>query len=229
MDLTQFWASFDWLKLIEILGVNILLSGDNAVLIALAAVGLPPYKRGRAIMAGMVLAVVLRIVLSLGAVWLLAIPGLLFIGGALLLWIAWGFYNELRHKDHEDQNPEETPVVEKTMSQALRQIVIADVAMSLDNVLAVAGAAAGNMAMLVIGLTVSILLMGLAASLISRMLERYTWIAYAGVVLIVWIGLEMVWHDTLRFWNGAPAHAGPMLEQRPPSGLAAVRVAKPTA
>ena len=227
MDLSQFWASFDWVTLGKILGVNIVLSGDNAVLIALAAAGLPAHQRAKAIMFGMVLAVVLRIVLSLGAVWLLAVPGLLFIGGALLLWIAWGFFQEIRHKEREEANPESVPHVEKTMSQALKQIVIADVSMSLDNVLAVAGAAAGNMPMLIIGLTISILLMGVAATLISRLLERYSWIAYVGVALIVWIGLEMVWHDLHSFWNwtrGAPAHAELLPAAPVPAGLAAVHV-----
>ncbi len=224
---SQFAESFNWVTLTQILGVNIVLSGDNAVLIALAAAGLPAAKRGRAIMFGMVLAVILRIILSLLAVYLLAIPGLLFIGGALLLWIAWGFYKELRHKDAEDENAEETQVEEKTMSQALRQIVIADVSMSLDNVLAVAGAAAGNMPMLIIGLVVSILLMGVAASLISRLLERYTWIAYVGVALIVWIGAKMVYEDMHHFYQwmtGSAGHAAVMPAQPLPAGLASVQV-----
>lgn len=226
---SQLWTSFDWVTLGQILGVNIVLSGDNAVLIALAAAGLPAETRARAIMFGMVLAVILRVALSLAAVWLLAVPGLLFIGGAMLLWIARSFYLELRHKDAERENPEEMAVEEKTMSQALRQIVIADVSMSLDNVLAVAGAASGNMPMLVVGLVISILLMGVAASLISRLLDRYTWIAYVGVALIVWIGAKMVYEDLVHFYhwmNHAPAHAGTFLERPNPPGLAAIQIAE---
>jgi YjbE family integral membrane protein len=222
---SQLMDSFNWVTLSQILGVNIVLSGDNAVLIALAAAGLPPDKRGKAIMFGMVLAVVLRIILSLAAVYLLAIPGLLFVGGALLLWIAWGFYKELRHKDAEGENPEDHHVEEKTMAQALRQIVIADVSMSLDNVLAVAGAAAGNMPMLIVGLVVSILLMGVAASLISRLLERYTWIAYVGVALIVWIGAKMVYEDVHHFYlwmTGSAGHAA-VAPVEAPAALGAVR------
>lgn len=226
---SQLMVSFDWVKLTQILGVNIVLSGDNAVLIALAAAGLPAEKRGKAIMFGMVLAVVLRIVLSLLAVYLLAIPGLLFIGGALLLWIAWGFYKELRHKEGDEENPEEGGAPEKTMAQALWQIVVADVSMSLDNVLAVAGAAGGNMPMLIVGLVISILLMGVAASLISRLLERYTWIAYVGVALIVWIGAKMVYEDLHHFYDwmtgATPAQSGAVTDQAPPSALAAVRIA----
>lgn len=190
------FASWDWGALLKILGVNLVLSGDNAVLIALAAAGLPATERGRAIMFGMVLAVVLRVVLSIFAVYLLAIPGLLLAGGLLLLWIAYSFYLELRKGHKADEHGGEVGDVEpKTMATALRQIVIADVSMSLDNVLAVAGAARDNMPMLILGLAVSILMMGVAATLISRLLERFPVVAYIGVALIVWIGVEMIWED----------------------------------
>jgi YjbE family integral membrane protein len=190
------FASWDWAALLKILGVNLVLSGDNAVLIALAAAGLPADQRGKAIMFGMVLAVVLRIVLSIFAVYLLAIPGLLLVGGLLLLWIAWSFYKELRKGQKAEEHGGHVGDVEpKTMGTALRQIVIADVSMSLDNVLAVAGAARDNMPMLILGLAVSILMMGVAATLISKLLERFPVIAYIGVALIVWIGIEMVWED----------------------------------
>ena len=190
------FASWDWGALLKILGVNLILSGDNAVLIALAAAGLPADQRGKAIMFGMVLAVVLRVVLSIFAVYLLAIPGLLLVGGLLLLWIAWGFYKELRKGQKAEEHGGHVGDVEpKTMGTALRQIVIADVSMSLDNVLAVAGAARDNMPMLILGLAVSIIMMGVAATLISRLLERFPVVAYIGVALIVWIGVEMIWHD----------------------------------
>ena len=218
MDLSGFnfdtlMQSLDWGKLVTILGVNIALSGDNAVLIALAAAGLPADKRVKAIMFGMVLAVGMRIALSLAAVYLLAVPGLMLIGGLLLLYIAYGFFKELRAKAEEQERPEHQ-VEEKTMRQALLQIVIADVSMSLDNVLAVAGAAAGNVTMLVIGLIISILLMGVAATLISRLLQRFSVVAYIGVALILWIGAKMAYEDAThlyaRYGNG---HAA--LQQRP--------------
>ncbi|MDO9710710.1 YjbE family putative metal transport protein [Paracraurococcus lichenis] len=213
MDMSSLTASWDWVILTQILGVNIVLSGDNAVLIALAAAGLPAEQRSRAIMYGMVLAVVLRVVLSVAAVQLLAIPGLLLVGGALLLWIAWGFFKELRSED-KDEAAGEHHHETKTMATALRQIVIADVSMSLDNVLAVAGAAGGNMPMLVLGLVISILLMGVAATLISKLLERYRWIAYLGVALIVWIGVKMIYEDVHRLWGlYGGGHAA--LQQRP--------------
>jgi YjbE family integral membrane protein len=198
MDLASFTASWNWVTLSEILGVNLILSGDNAVLIALAAAGLPSAQRGKAIMFGMILAVFLRIILSLGAVYLLAIPGIMLIGGLVLLWIAYTFFKELREKDKDeaDGHVDNAP---KTMAVALRQIVIADVSMSLDNVLAVAGAARGNMEMLIIGLVISILLMGIAATLIAKLLEKFPVIAYIGVALIVYIGVEMIYHDIQHF------------------------------
>jgi YjbE family integral membrane protein len=165
------------------------------VLIALAAAGLPVQQRGRAIMFGMVLAVVLRIFFSLAAVWLLAIPRLLLAGGLVLLWIAYSFFRKLRNEDQAEAKGDHAPLETKTLGTALRQSVIADVSMSLDNVLAVAGAAVGNMPMLIVGLVISILLMGVAAMLISKLLERYRWIAYLGVALIVWIGLTMIYED----------------------------------
>jgi len=213
MDMSAVAESWNWFTLTEILGVNIILSGDNAVLIALAAAGLPAEQRARAIMFGMVLAVVLRIVLSLAAVQLLAIPGLLLVGGLLLLWIAYGFFKELRAEDQEDESGDHSHHEVKTMATALRQIVIADVSMSLDNVLAVAGAAHGNMPMLVLGLIISILLMGVAATLISRLLERYRWIAYLGVALIVWIGVKMIYEDVHQLGLLGGEHAA--LQQRP--------------
>jgi len=213
MDMNSLMASWNWFTLTEILGVNIILSGDNAVLIALAAAGLPAEQRPRAIMFGMVLAVVLRVVLSIVAVQLLAIPGLLLVGGLLLLWIAIGFFRELRAGDKHDEAGHDKAAETKTMATALRQIVIADVSMSLDNVLAVAGAAAGNMPMLALGLVISILMMGVAATLISKLLERYHWIAYLGVALIVWIGLKMIYEDVHRLGLIGGEHAA--LQQRP--------------
>lgn len=214
MDWSALVENWNWFTLGEILGVNIVLSGDNAVLIALAAAGLPANQRGKAIMFGMVMAVVLRIILSVAAVKLLAIPGLLLVGGLLLLWIAWTFFRELRSQDKAEEEGLRGEADQKTLMTALWQIVVADVSMSLDNVLAVAGAAHGNLEMLIIGLVISILLMGVAATLISRLLERYRWIAYLGVALIVWIGVKMIWEDVHRLGLLGEAHAA-ALQQRP--------------
>lgn len=198
MDMSSIMESFDWVIFTQTLFANIILSGDNAVLIGLAAAGLPEAQRGKVIMFGMVAAAVLRIIFSIFALLLLEIPGLVLIGGLLLLWIAWGFFKDLREQaaKEEDEAAGKTsaePAAPRSLGQALRTIVIADVSMSLDNVLAVAGIARDNLPMLIIGLFVSIILMGVAATLIARLLERFKWIAYLGVALIAWIGLEMCW------------------------------------
>jgi len=205
MDLATIMASWDWTLLSTILGVNLVLSGDNAVLIALAAAGLPAEQRSKAIVFGMVLAVLLRIVLSLAAVYLLEIPGILLAGGLVLLWIAYGFYKELRQKEKDDANGHVHHLQPKSMAVALRQIVIADVSMSLDNVLAVAGAAVGNTPMLIIGLVISILVMGVAATLVARLLERFPVFAWVGLALIVYIGVKMVYEDVHRLTSGHAA------------------------
>jgi YjbE family integral membrane protein len=183
-------------------------SGDNAVLIGLAAAGLPAAQRSRAILFGMIFATVLRVIFSIFAVYLLEVPGLMLIGGLLLLWIAYGFFTELREEKAEEEDPEahEDGIGGKTMASALKQTVIADASMSLDNVLAIAGIARGNLPMLILGLGVSIILMGVAASIIARLLARFRWIAYAGVALIAWIGIEMTYegaHQLYGYLTGA--------------------------
>ncbi len=176
MDLSPVAGS--WLPLRQIPGVNILLPGGIA---ALAAAGPPAERRGRTIMFGMVQAVVLRVVLSLAAVRLLAVPWLLLAGRPVLPWIASGFFEELRDEDKADAAGEHAPHETRTMGAALRLIVIADVLTSLGSVLAVAGAVAGNMPMLIVGLVISILPMGVAAT----RLERCRWIARLGVAPIM--------------------------------------------
>ncbi|NKC30681.1 YjbE family putative metal transport protein [Falsiroseomonas selenitidurans] len=178
-------------QFLEILWLNIILSGDNAVVIGLAAAGLPPHLRGKAVLFGILTAAALRIVFSLGATWLLGLWWVELIGGLALLYIAWGFWKELRHEAAEAESGAEP--AEKTLVQALRQIIIADVSMSLDNVLAVAAVARNNVVMLVIGLTVSILLMGLLGGALARLLDRYKLIAYVGLALIAYIGVELLW------------------------------------
>lgn len=208
MDFSSIIENFNLATFGQIMFANVVLSGDNAVLIGLAAAGLPAAQRSRAILFGMVFATVLRVIFSIFAVYLLEVPGLLLIGGLLLLWIAYGFYKELREEKAEEDDPEghEDGAGGKTMMQALKQIVIADVSMSLDNVLAIAGIARGNMPMLILGLAVSIILMGVAASIIARLLARFRWIAYAGVALIAWIGIEMTYegaHQLYGYLTGA--------------------------
>ncbi|MEN9498238.1 MAG: hypothetical protein RIS83_57 [Pseudomonadota bacterium] len=202
MDFSSLLDNFNLATFGQIMFANVVLSGDNAVLIGLAAAGLPAAQRSRAILFGMVFATVLRVIFSIFAVYLLEVPGLLLIGGLLLLWIAYGFFKELREEKEEEENPEEGEHGHgKTMMQALKQIIIADVSMSLDNVLAIAGIARGNMPMLILGLAVSIILMGVAASIIARLLARFRWIAYAGVALIAWIGIEMTYEGAHQLYG----------------------------
>lgn len=203
MDFSSILENFSLATFGQIMFANIVLSGDNAVLIGLAAAGLPAAQRSRAILFGMIFATVLRVIFSIFAVYLLEVPGLLLIGGLLLLWIAYGFFKELREEKAEEEDPEghEDGAGGKTMAQALKQIVIADVSMSLDNVLAIAGIARGNLPMLILGLGVSIILMGVAASIIARLLAKFRWIAYAGVALIAWIGIEMTYEGAHQLYG----------------------------
>ncbi|MCA3377649.1 MAG: YjbE family putative metal transport protein [Roseomonas sp.] len=203
MDFSTILENFNLATFGQIMFANIVLSGDNAVLIGLAAAGLPAAQRSRAILFGMIFATVLRVIFSIFAVYLLEVPGLMLIGGLLLLWIAYGFFKELREEKAEEEDPEghEDGAGGKTMAQALKQIVIADVSMSLDNVLAIAGIARGNLPMLILGLGVSIILMGVAASIIARLLARFRWIAYAGVALIAWIGIEMTYEGAHQLYG----------------------------
>ncbi|MBR0670807.1 TerC family protein [Neoroseomonas soli] len=179
-------------RFLEILWLNIILSGDNAVVIGMAAAGLAPKLRSRAVLFGIVAAAVLRVVFSIFATYLLNLWWIAFLGGAALLYIAWGFWKELRQHGEEEQDASGEGK-EKTLVQALWQIVLADVSMSLDNVLAVAAVARNDMVMLVIGLSVSIVLMGLLGGMLARLLDRFKFIAYVGVALIAWIGIELMW------------------------------------
>jgi YjbE family integral membrane protein len=193
--------------LLAVIGIDLVLAGDNAIVIGLAAAGLPKAQRTKAILVGIIAATVLRIIFAGLTTQLLQIVGLLLAGGILLLWVCWKMWRELRdgHADEErseealtgqDLNADGTvagggPV--KTFRQAATQIVVADVSMSLDNVLAVAGAAKDHPTVLVIGLILSIALMGLAATFIAQLLNKHRWIAYIGLAIILYVALKMMW------------------------------------
>src|SRR5690606_26397027 len=185
--------------LLQVIMIDLVLAGDNAIVIGLAAAGLPKEERARAILIGIVAATVLRIGFAAATTQLLQIVGLLLAGGILLLWVCWKMWRELR-QPHDIQASEalsETDldgdgtvagkVPRKTFAQAAWQIVIADVSMSLDNVLAVAGAARDHPYVLVFGLILSIALMGLAASYIARLLQKHRWIAYVGLLIVLYV------------------------------------------
>ena len=193
--------------LLAVIGIDLVLAGDNAIVIGLAAAGLPKEQRPRAIFVGIIAATVLRIIFAAMATQLLQIVGLLLAGGILLLWVCWKMWRELRTSAAEEHAAEEAladhdldgdgtvggGVQQKTLKQAVTQIVIADVSMSLDNVLAVAGAAREHLTVLVVGLVLSIAMMGLAASFIARLLNRHRWIAYVGLAVIFYVALKMIW------------------------------------
>ena len=189
--------------LFQVLMIDLVLAGDNAVAVGLAAGGLPPEQRRKAIFWGLVAAVITRIGFALITTQLLGIIGLLFAGGVLLLWVCWKMWLEMKNQavEHEvaaeaamDSDPTTVPAVKpKTFKDALIQILIADVSMSLDNVLAVAGAAREHPTILVFGLILSIALMGVAAHGIARLLHKYRWIGYVGLIIVLYVALHMMW------------------------------------
>ncbi|WP_425990125.1 TerC family protein [Brevundimonas sp. TWP2-3-2] len=196
----------------QVMAIDLVLAGDNAVAVGLAAAALAPEQRKKAILIGLAAAVVLRIGFALITVQLLAIVGLLLAGGILLLWVCWKMWRELQeHKTHDQAEaeaeletalsahhgggpaPEALGLKRKTFGAALLQIMIADVTMSLDNVLAVAGAAHEHPWIMVFGLILSIALMGLAATFIAKLLNKYRWIGYVGLVIVLYVALHMIW------------------------------------
>jgi YjbE family integral membrane protein len=189
---------------LQVIMIDLVLAGDNAVVIGLAAAGLAKAQRARAILVGIVAATALRVAFAGIAIELLQIVGLLLAGGILLLWVAWKMGRELRGPGRQETEAAltagEAHLPRKTFAQAAWQILVADVSMSLDNVLAVAGAARDHPAALVFGLGLSIALMGLAASLIARLLNRHRWIAYVGLAIILYVALDMIWRGAHEVW-----------------------------
>jgi len=201
----------------QIIIADLILSGDNALIIGMAAAGLSPELRKKAILYGMVIAAVLRIVFAVVATKLLGVPGLLFVGALLLFWVCWRLFAEIR--EGVDQQTElalaeagnlhqgYTGPPRRTMASALLSITIADVSMSLDNVLAVAAIADGDTKMLVFGLGLAILLMAFAATMIMHLLAHYPWISWLGLVVLIYVAAEMLF----RGFFDATYGVGPML------------------
>jgi YjbE family integral membrane protein len=199
----------EWLQpLAMVLFIDVVLAGDNAIVVGMAAAGLPADQRRKAIVWGIIAATVMRIAFASITVQLLSIVGIVLAGGVLLLWVCWKMWQELRAGAHEydieavealaDADLDADGAVaddapKKTFAQAATQIVVADVSMSLDNVLAVAGAAKDHPTVLIIGLALSIALMGFAASFIANLLNRHRWIAYVGLLIIIYVALKMMW------------------------------------
>ena len=217
MDLTALGPEL--IALGQVIMIDLVLAGDNAIVVGMAAAGLPKEQRGKVILVGIAAATVLRIMFALVTTQLLLIIGLTLAGGLLLLWVCWKFWRELVHQrrerlrqaakarreltkderrelaEPEEALPGASPA--KTMRQAIVQIVIADVSMSLDNVLAVAGAARDHTWVLIIGLVLSVGLMGAAATIIANLLKRFHWIAYVGLAIILWVAVDMIWRGSM--------------------------------
>ena len=201
-----------WLAFAKVVMIDLVLAGDNAIVIGLAAAGLPKAQRNKAILVGIAAATVLRIAFAVVAIQLLKVIGLVFVGGLLLLWVCWKMWRELRQHQrtaedaevpgdkHMNASGSARGVKSKTFGQAAWQIVVADISMSLDNVLAVAGAAREHPYVLVAGLILSVALMGLAASFIARLLNRFPWFAYAGLAIIIYVAADMIYRGSMEMW-----------------------------
>ena len=204
VDLPTIFAPGALTALVEILLIDIVLAGDNAIVVGALAAGLPAEQRKKVILIGVIAALVLRVFFALVVSQLLQLVGLILAGGLLLLWVAWKMWRELRRDGHGGGSPEVAGDEHSGMkparsfASAAWGVAMADVSMSLDNVLAVAGAAREHPAILVFGLILSVILMGVAANFIARYIERYRWIAYVGLAVIVWVAGKMIWegwHD----------------------------------
>ena len=199
MDLAAYLTPGAIAAFFEILFIDIVLAGDNAIVVGALAAGLPKDQRKKVIMIGVLAALVLRVAFALVVTQLLQIVGLVLAGGLLLLWVAWRMYRELRDPN---ENPGSDEVVgdehsglraPKSFASAAWGVALADVSMSLDNVLAVAGAARDHPYILVFGLILSVILMGIAANVIARYIERYRWIAWGGLIVILWVAVKMIY------------------------------------
>lgn len=191
---------------LQVILIDLVLAGDNAIVVGLAASGVPRQRRREVIFWGIGAAVVLRILFALVATQLLAVIGLTLAGGVLLLWVSWKLWREIRAPDRQSETTAvDAEVAPKSMRTAISQIVMADVSMSLDNVLAVAGVAQEHLWVLAAGLLLSVALMGAASALIARLLERHHWISYVGLGLIAYVATKMIYEGGFEVVNAVGA------------------------
>ncbi len=190
---------FDWSGLIQIMFADIILSGDNALVIGMVAAGIAPEKRRMVLAVGMGLAAFFRIVFAAGASYIIDIPGILIIGGLLLAWVCWRFYHEIVEFTNNAANPKPAEVVEgkDTLLRALFTIAVADISMSLDNVVAVAAIAREDTQLLIFGLIMAIVMMAFFASMIMRFMLRYPWVSYVGLVFLVYLTIVMLYDGVM--------------------------------
>lgn len=184
---------------LQVLMIDLVLAGDNAIVVGALAAGLPADQRRKVILIGVIAALVLRIIFALIVTQLMQVIGLILIGGLLLLWVSWKMWRDLHHANESGGSPEvegdEHSGVRpaKSFAAAVWAVAVADVSMSLDNVLAVAGAAREHPGILIVGLVFAVALMGVAANVIAKYIERYRWIAYIGLVVIVYVAVKMIY------------------------------------
>lgn len=204
MDLAQYLTPDALSAFGQVVLIDVVLAGDNAIVVGALAAGLPVQQRRRVILIGIVAALVLRIVFALMVSQLLQLVGLILAGGLLLLWVAWRMWRELNPRrafidapgDDDDFVATNAPAPAKGFAAAAWSVAVADVSMSLDNVLAVAGAAREHPGIMALGLVLSVALMGVAANVIAKYIERYRWIAYIGLAVIVYVACKMIWEGT---------------------------------
>ena len=208
------FVSNEFAALLQVIMIDLVLAGDNAIVIGLAASGLPLEQRNKAVLVGIGFATVLRITFAAATTQLLQVVGLVLAGGILLLWVSWKMFRELRNSSDVKRDAIETVTdvdinfdgtiakyaPRKSFAQAATQIIVADVSMSLDNVLAVAGAAREHMTVLVIGLCLSVALMGVGATYIARLLHSCRWIAYVGLLIILYVAVDMIYRGVGEVW-----------------------------
>lgn len=192
-----------FLALIQILLIDLSMAGDNALVVGMAAAGLAKEQRHKAVVAGIVGATVLRILFAVFAIQILRLTGLLVAGGLLLLWVGWKMFWELHHAHKMKGKPHDTQTTiqhaPKKLSAAIWQIIVADVSMSLDNVLGIAGVARDHIGIMVVGLILSVVLMGAASTLVARLAARNSWIGYLGLFVVLFTAVKMVWDGVQPF------------------------------
>lgn len=193
------------IALIQIIAIDALMAADNAIVVGIAAASVPKDKRKKVIVLGTVAAVVLRIAFALVAVQLLKVIGLMLAGGLLLTYVAYDMYRELRRGEKKEDHKNVEENAEMTVLRAVGLVIVADVSMSLDNVLAVAGAAQGNMKIMATGLLVSVTLMAVAASFLAAIIQKHRWVAWVGLLMVLYVALSMLYHGTTQVFAAVAA------------------------
>ena len=200
--MNEMTLTHDLVALAQVILIDITLAGDNAIVVGMAVAGLPRAQKRSAIVLGIAGATAIRIGLGIIAMTLLQVIGLLLAGGVLLLWVCWRMFRELREaRAHAERGHRQR----KSLGEAMGQIILADLSMSLDNVLAVAGAAGESRWVLAVGLLLSVALMGATANLLAILLERQRWVAWIGLLIVLYVAVTMIWHGTFQVASAVAA------------------------